>query len=86
MRERERGAWGLVGGEKGGGERQREGGGGRRQLGGHLVKQLLNGGQIVAAVLLQHLGQQTLKKENVKKKIMHLMKDLSKVTTRTLSF
>ena len=66
MRELERRAGGLVGGEKGGGERQRKGGGGRRQFRGHLVKQLLNGRQIVAAVLLQHLGQQTLK-ENVKK-------------------
>ena len=58
-----------MGGEKGGGERQREGGGGRRQFRGHLVKQLLNGGQIVTAVLLQHLSQQTLMKENVKKKL-----------------
>lgn len=51
-----------MGGEEGGGQGEGEGGGrGRGQLGGHLVQKLLDGREIVTAVLLQHLGQQTLK-------------------------
>ena len=61
MGEGEGRARGLVGGEEGGGQGEGERGRGRGQLGGHLVKQLLDGREIVTAVLLQHLGQQTLK-------------------------